>query len=95
MLLLICFTFFSDIALAGDVCEDSVGWKLWVAIVWASLKPLSWALGCIADKTENKWDNYVAKFVSKSVSYLGWVIGLMGIGNVPESVKHRPKVPFS
>lgn len=84
--------FNSDIALAADVCLKEVSLKMWVALIWALLKPTSCLIGIIAEKTENKWDNKVAAGISKAISYFGWLIGVFGIGNVPKSIKHRPKI---
>lgn len=91
--------FFGDVALAEPICVDlgknafqSVD-KLFalLALVMATLKPVSWLLGKVADKTETKWDNKAAKWCGKALSYLGWLMGIFSIGDVPASVKHKPK----
>lgn len=94
MLLLIFLLLSSDIALAKSDCSGSFSIEIWVVVIWAFLKPISWCLGFIAEKTENKWDNKLSLFVSKLVSHLGWILGNLGIGNVPDTIKHRPKLPF-
>lgn len=74
---------------SSDLCQNTPV-SPWIAIMWASMKPISWILGTLADKAEKKWDNDATKTVSKIVSHLGWFVGLFGIGDVPKSVKHRP-----
>ena len=88
----------SEIALAEQICfndnvtDISTLFGI-LAAAMAVLRPVSAALGKISEKTENKWDNKLARFCAKSVSYLGWFVGLFTIGDVPKSVKHKPKLP--
>ena len=71
-------------------CDFLQSIELWIGLIWALLKPVSWALGWLAERTESKWDNRVAQFFARLLSYFGWLVGLFGIGNVPGSVKHKP-----
>ena len=73
-------------------CFGDTGLSIWIGMIWAALKPLSWILGVVAEKTENTWDNKISRAVAKAVSYFGWLAGVFGIGNVPKSVKHRPSL---
>lgn len=73
-------------------CFGGFDFSVWITVVWAALKPVAWGLGVLAEKTENKWDNGIARAAAKAVSYFGWLAGTFGIGDVPKSVKHRPSL---
>ena len=92
--ILICgLLFWASIALAGtESISGVVDIGTNVVLIMGMLKGVSWIFGMVAEKTEVTWDNKAAKWFSKTVSWLGWAIGQFGIGNVPNSVKHRPKL---
>lgn len=50
-------------------------------------------LGWVAEKTEAKWDNKLAKILAKVADLIAWVIGNFGVGSMPKTVKYKPKVP--
>lgn len=87
----------AEIALGAEqVCINTgamdIGAFLGVLMaVMAVLRPISAALGKIADTTENTWDNKLAKFLAKAIGQISWFTGLFTIGNVPKSAeKHKP-----
>ena len=74
-------------ALAAD-CESPIGSSYLYLFLTISvvLKALSWGIGIIANKTETKWDNKLARFLGRAGAILAWVVGLFGVGKVPSSV---------
>jgi hypothetical protein len=71
---------------------DQIGGLPTVSLIMTVLRYSSKFIGWIARKTENKWDNKLAKFLAQIADAIAWLIGNFGIGSIPGTVK-QPKVP--
>ena len=71
---------------------DQIGGLPTIIMIMTILRYLSKLIGWIARKTENKWDNQLAKILAQIADAIAWLIGNFGVGAVPATVKH-PKVP--
>jgi len=65
----------------------------------ATLGKVSGKLEDVAEKSKAKWDNKAVGYLSKLGMYIGkgggyaaWLLGVFGVGNIPKSVKHIPKL---
>lgn len=61
--------------------------EFYFVLLYTLLKPISYLLGLLAEKTESKWDNNVAHTIAACVNHLAWFLGLFGIGDVPKTVR--------
>ena len=71
---------------------EQIGGLPTIILIMTTLRYLSRFIGWIARKTENKWDNQLAKVLAQIADAIGWIIGNFGIGSVPDTIK-KPKVP--